>query len=37
MQSFILIVVLAATYFVEWIPNGAAAPEPSQGEFPWQI
>lgn len=33
MQSFIEIVVLAATYFVEWIPNGAAAP----GEFPWQL
>lgn len=32
MQSFIEIVVLAATYFVEWIPNGV-----SSGEFPWQL
>ena len=31
MQSFIEILVLAATYFVEWIPNGVS------GEFPWQL
>jgi hypothetical protein len=41
MRFLILIVALASsTYFVEWIPNGAAAPpppEPSQGEFPWQL
>jgi hypothetical protein len=36
-MRLILIVVLAATYFVEWIPNGAAAPASSPGEFPWQL
>ena len=37
MRSFILIMVLASTYFVEWIPNGVAAAESSPGEFPWQL
>jgi hypothetical protein len=37
MRAFILIIVLASTYFVEWIPNNVAAPESSPGEFPWQL
>ncbi len=35
-MRLISIVVLASTYFVEWIPNGAAS-ESSPGEFPWQL
>jgi hypothetical protein len=34
MRHFIFVIALASTYFVEWIPNGAAA---TPGEFPWQL
>jgi hypothetical protein len=34
MESLLLIVALASSYFVEWIPNNATASSP--GEFPWQ-
>lgn len=43
MQSLILVLVLASSYFVEWIPNNATASTPSSstasspGEFPWQL
>jgi hypothetical protein len=40
MRYLMLVIVLASTYFVEWIPNNAAtapAPTPSPGEFPWQL
>ena len=48
MRTFLLIIALAnSSYFVEWIPNNAATPEPaptststttdtSPGEWPWQ-
>jgi hypothetical protein len=36
MESFVMVIVLAATYFVEWIPNGATS-QASTGEFPWQL
>jgi len=39
--TLFLLVVLNSSYFVEWIPNNAAAPAPqprtsSPGEWPWQ-
>jgi hypothetical protein len=43
MRAVILVLVLASSYFVEWIPNNATTPPPppstntSQGEFPWQL
>jgi hypothetical protein len=30
-------IMVLATYFVEWIPNATAAPAASPGEFPWQL
>lgn len=41
MQFLILLIgALNSSYFVEWIPNNATAPEPSTdasaGEWPWQ-
>lgn len=37
MNYFILIAALAASYFVEWIPNNATEAASSPGEFPWQL
>lgn len=39
---FAVVVIVAASYFVEWIPNNATAsqtppPVTSPGEFPWQL
>ncbi|HEX6095248.1 MAG TPA: hypothetical protein VF432_02905 [Thermoanaerobaculia bacterium] len=42
MRYLLMVVVLASSYFVEWIPNNATVEEPatassSPGEFPWQL
>lgn len=44
MRSVILVLVLASSYFVEWIPNNTTTPPPpppatdtQHGEFPWQL
>ena len=34
-MSLLDLVLTAASYFVEWIPNNAASSSP--GEFPWQL
>ena len=35
MRTVLLIIALASSYFVEWIPNNAT--EQQSGEFPWQL
>jgi hypothetical protein len=45
MRFLVLVIVLASTYFVEWIPNNNAETQPAPtsqalpapGEFPWQL
>ena len=45
MNYLLILTIVAASYFVEWIPNNATATTPppnpsassSPGEFPWQL